>query len=571
MNHGLAHRTGRTTLSSPSLFRRLQGKKSGARTSNESLASSLPPPRHAHRRTLSRRPVVIYYATNPEADLPEGKRPVPGLLPSDLADDEVATPGSSTSIEWRDDRLEDATARDLASSSGPREHLSRSCGPGRALLRMSQTFGRASERADPVSAGDGRHRGATRKSVKYDVAWQGDDESACCQVCFAMFTTLSRRRHHCRVCGELVCGACSQDQVALVDKFPTPRRACVACSCLLQAMARAGDARVNVVEADVVPVPAITRHKSVPLATPRYRDRLNEVHRVMAAGKLSRRRGSAEKKMYVISSRWLRRWLAFTSSASSRSDATCSPDFGFDTETSPSSPHNDKSGTKCAPGPIDNLSLLILSRGKLLRRPGLIRDATYAGDVASVGEDADYQLLSPEVWDVFQRLYGGTPAIYVNLTSDDPTAWVVDVATLLAPNLKEGLAPTVERALLTRHCGQVATGTPAAVTPRDSLHQSPKSPAWTATNSSVSSVGEDKERVMTPLNSGHLEFEELESELATVSLKPTKKGEDEGRATLSGQSPTAVLAASAFAVAMKQARLNAQKAIDDRASRVLAA
>lgn len=217
-------------------------------------------------------------------------------------------------------------------------------------MRMSQTFSRASERID-THHGEGRRR-AARQSAKYDVTWREDDESECCRVCFAMFTKLSRRRHHCRVCGELVCGACSQDQVSLTDKFSTPRRACVACCSLLQAMACAGDDRVKVVEPDAATATPVKRHHQsapaaschspagnsmpAPAATPRYRDRLTEVHRVMAAGKLSRRRGSAEKKMFVISSRWLRTWLAFTSSASSNSSRNL--DYGFEPEKSSSPP-----------------------------------------------------------------------------------------------------------------------------------------------------------------------------------------------------------------------------------------
>ncbi|KAJ8552346.1 hypothetical protein ON010_g10200 [Phytophthora cinnamomi] len=318
----------------------------------------------------------------------------------------------------------------------------------------------------------------------------------------------------------------------------------------------------------------------------------------MAAGKLSRRRGSAEKKMFVISSRWLRTWLAFTSSASSNSSRNL--DYGFDPESSSSAPSG--CNDKAAPGPIDNLSLLELSRGKLVRRPGLIRDEVLAGDAASSVEDADYQLLSPEVWEVFQRLYGGAPAIFVNLIGDDPTEWIVDVSSLLvsgtnANGTKVQVLPAVERALTTRHHSVNAftdvrgprSGSNAARTPTESpvnsrftmsssKHQPPKSPAWTVTSSSSSSsLSEDKDRVRSPTGNGRMQLEDLESDVATMSVGVRKTssdenlGEDDTRATTSMRSPTAALAASAFAVAMKQARLNAQKAIDDRASRVVAA
>ncbi|KAG1707030.1 hypothetical protein DVH05_026226 [Phytophthora capsici] len=599
--------------SSSSLFRRFQGKKSSTKTPNESLGASQPPPRHSHRRILSRdrkRPMAIYYSSNSTNYQDESKL----TATSRSVDATEFTDGEMSEDEVEDQFDRDTKLPDFAASMGPRDTMTRSRG---AFMRMSQTFSRASERMDNHSHAEGRHRRAARQSAKYDVAWRQDDESECCQVCFAMFTKLSRRRHHCRVCGELVCGACSQDQVSLTDKFSTPRRACVACCSLLQAMARAGDDRVKIVEPEVATAnPPKRHHQSAPVAstchspvsasmpapaaTPRYRDRLTEVHRVMAAGKLSRRRGSSEKKMYVISSRWLRDWLAFTSSAS-RSSRNLDYDYGFDSEKSISSPTNeDTASSGRAPGPINNLPLLELSRGKLVRRPGLIRDEAIAGDAASAGEDADFQLLSPEVWEVFQRLYGGSPAIYVNLTSADPAAWNIDISGLLATGTnangtKVQILPAVERALTTRHHSENSFANPQiganqARTPTESgsytpvsgrytvagsKQQPPKSPAWTVTSSSSSSsLSEDKERVRSPMNSGKMQLEDLESDVAALSIgvvKTPAEGEDDMRATTSTRSPTAALAASAFAVAMKQARLNAQKAIDDRASRVIAA
>ncbi|TDH73823.1 hypothetical protein CCR75_008361 [Bremia lactucae] len=592
------------TPSSSSLFWRFQGKKNNAKALNESLASSLPPPRHSHRHLLSRdrkRSTVIYYSGNLVNGFDESKlttantsKDVTALTDGEMSDDEL--PG--------EDRFDgDAKMPDLAASPGPRDNLARSCGPGSAFMRMSQTFGRASERVDTPPS---ERRRAVRQSAKYDVTWRQDDESGCCQVCFAMFTKLSRRRHHCRVCGELVCGACSQGQVSLLEKFCTPRRACVACCSLLQAMAQAGDDRVRFVESDMTALMPIKRHKSAPVAstvcpsptsalmfaptaTPRYRDRLTEVHRVMAAGKLSRNRGSSEKKMYVISSRWLRSWLAFTSSASS-TDSICDLDYGFDSESSQMSPMNyDGDCMGCAPGPIENLCLLEVSRGKLVRRRGLIRDEVFAGDGARAGDNADFQLLSPEVWDVFQRLYGGAPSIYVDLTSADPSAWIVDVSGFLtAATNNDGtriqILPAAERALITRHRSEtdlidlgdsIASRAYTPGSSRNAKQQVPKSPAWTVTsNSSCSSLGEDKECFYSPLDRNKMQFEDLESDVAALSIglaKTSMDGEEDMRATTSVRSPTAALAASAFAVAMKQARLNAQKAIDDRASRVIAA
>ena len=39
-------------------------------------------------------------------------------------------------------------------------------------------------------------------------SWVEDSASASCMVCSASFTTFRRRRHHCRLCGLLICGRC---------------------------------------------------------------------------------------------------------------------------------------------------------------------------------------------------------------------------------------------------------------------------------------------------------------------------------------------------------------------------
>ncbi|KAF4318898.1 hypothetical protein BBO99_00006232 [Phytophthora kernoviae] len=456
-------RTGSSDQQTPSLFRRLQGKKSASKTSTECLETPQPPPRHSHRRILSRdrkRPTVIFYSNSSDSDPSLLKRGDSAVTDGELSEDDG---GHS------EDRFDmDNKMPDFAASVGPRDTLSRSRGPSGGLMRMSVTWGRASERLE--ATGDARRdsRRAARQSAN---------------------------------------------------------------------------------------------------------------------------------------------WLAFTSSASSSNH---SMDYGFDAETtakSPTAKDDELASMGRAPGPIDNLSLLVLSRGKLVQRPGLVRDDAIADDAAaSSGEDADFQLLSPEVWEVFQRLYGGSPAIHVNLVGTDPTAWVVDVASLLATaknsnRTRVQVTAAVERALTTRHqdeddvasirgprSGSNQARTPtfamssssdmgASNTPMGSrsrtsyFKQQPKSPAWTAsTSSSSSSLSEDKERARSPAGSGRMQLEDLETDVASLSMaKDDTVGEDDMRATTSVRSPTAALAASAFAVAMKQARLNAQKAINDRSSRVITA
>lgn len=86
--------------------------------------------------------------------------------------------------------------------------------------------------------------------------WQPDDSSAVCQCCGSMFSTLWRRRHHCRVCGELVCASCSATTEsgmihhkknrllvtsldASIHKRTTQERVCVTCQPALHMLNRA--------------------------------------------------------------------------------------------------------------------------------------------------------------------------------------------------------------------------------------------------------------------------------------------------------------------------------------------
>merc|ERR1719345_607965 len=57
--------------------------------------------------------------------------------------------------------------------------------------------------------------------------WVPDDNAQDCSVCFARFTTL-RWRHHCRICGGVVCGKCSESRV-FVPGHEKLERACNSC------------------------------------------------------------------------------------------------------------------------------------------------------------------------------------------------------------------------------------------------------------------------------------------------------------------------------------------------------
>ncbi len=50
----------------------------------------------------------------------------------------------------------------------------------------------------------------------YDVDWVQDDLAMSCMACYAEFSPLLRRKHHCRACGRVVCSGCSRARVQVV-------------------------------------------------------------------------------------------------------------------------------------------------------------------------------------------------------------------------------------------------------------------------------------------------------------------------------------------------------------------
>eukprot|EP01033_Poteriospumella_lacustris_P024291 gene24291-gene20074 len=56
-----------------------------------------------------------------------------------------------------------------------------------------------------------------KKTWENSVDWESDKASSCCTLCTKKFGMLLQRRHHCRSCGRLVCGACSTNKVRIED------------------------------------------------------------------------------------------------------------------------------------------------------------------------------------------------------------------------------------------------------------------------------------------------------------------------------------------------------------------
>ena len=63
--------------------------------------------------------------------------------------------------------------------------------------------------------------------------WVPDEEGLGCSGCHLEFS-LTRRRHHCRKCGALVCGACSDHSAVLPGAGAQPVRVCDSCEIQLK-------------------------------------------------------------------------------------------------------------------------------------------------------------------------------------------------------------------------------------------------------------------------------------------------------------------------------------------------
>lgn len=56
--------------------------------------------------------------------------------------------------------------------------------------------------------------GAGTGALTFAAVWTPDNEAKQCMYCQTQFTVI-KRRHHCRACGKVVCGACSSNKIRL--------------------------------------------------------------------------------------------------------------------------------------------------------------------------------------------------------------------------------------------------------------------------------------------------------------------------------------------------------------------
>ncbi|KAH9285630.1 Uncharacterized protein ECG_00610 [Echinococcus granulosus] len=103
--------------------------------------------------------------------------------------------------------------------------------------------------------------------------WIPNSVATHCMVCLTTEFTMVQRRHHCRNCGKVVCGKCSQYRWVLPAQGPSKLRICRACHELLRAQQegkKAADISTPTTTPDVQP-----RHVPV-FAPPNWQQQIEE-------------------------------------------------------------------------------------------------------------------------------------------------------------------------------------------------------------------------------------------------------------------------------------------------------
>ncbi|VDP21074.1 unnamed protein product, partial [Soboliphyme baturini] len=65
--------------------------------------------------------------------------------------------------------------------------------------------------------------------TEHAAVWVPDSDAPVCMICRKTEFTVFQRRHHCRKCGAVVCGACSNKRFLLPHQSNKPLRVCVTC------------------------------------------------------------------------------------------------------------------------------------------------------------------------------------------------------------------------------------------------------------------------------------------------------------------------------------------------------
>ena len=93
--------------------------------------------------------------------------------------------------------------------------------------RCLQTFANSRGDVCDIAKTTGDKKANRRHRVVNGVKWKLDHEADFCKECEQHFTAVTRRRHHCRICGEIFCNSCSPKKV--IKNFKRKERVCGNC------------------------------------------------------------------------------------------------------------------------------------------------------------------------------------------------------------------------------------------------------------------------------------------------------------------------------------------------------
>ncbi len=101
--------------------------------------------------------------------------------------------------------------------------------------RLEESLSRLLQFSVATPAGGAAHRGGKGRSAagrekrvplriyeQMAISWQADEAASHCRVCARPFTLISRRKHHCRICGFVICGDASCSRFFSLTDSPVP-------------------------------------------------------------------------------------------------------------------------------------------------------------------------------------------------------------------------------------------------------------------------------------------------------------------------------------------------------------
>eukprot|EP00730_Choanoeca_flexa_P014259 TRINITY_DN6168_c0_g1_i2.p1 TRINITY_DN6168_c0_g1~~TRINITY_DN6168_c0_g1_i2.p1 ORF type:complete len:323 (+),score=51.65 TRINITY_DN6168_c0_g1_i2:206-1174(+) len=104
--------------------------------------------------------------------------------------------------------------------------------PGKSFTVCAASPGEKAQWLGHLTKATGTEAASSMEDVRFKghaPNWVPDTEADLCMVCTKVQFTLMKRRHHCRACGAVVCGACSSKRKVLPNIGSKPVRVCDPC------------------------------------------------------------------------------------------------------------------------------------------------------------------------------------------------------------------------------------------------------------------------------------------------------------------------------------------------------